>query len=142
MTGDWRVIEASMRARGLWNEDGIARRARARLCPKCGDPIMVGLDADVAAYPAKCDPTPLNALGEVQALMTGRATWHLNYIGGRYEINYRYAEHIKAHPAGSDPRVEVLAEHKCGMATPVNLRGAYMDTPHTRKANDNDEPPF
>jgi hypothetical protein len=141
---DWRVIESSLRARGLWNEDGISRRARARFCRKCRAPIMVGLDSDVMGTAAVCDPAPINVLGEVQALMTGRATYALRWLGGRWEIDHRDSFQIKGSPAGSNPRYEVLAEHRChAPINAANMRAPYLERPGDKKAeSDDDNPPF
>jgi hypothetical protein len=106
---DWRVIESSLRARGLWDADGVHEKVRARLCPKCGAPVMVGL-ADGA--PVAVDPVPLNRIGEASALLAGRTTFALRYLG-RYELSWRSAEHITGTPAGTNARLEVVAEHMC-----------------------------
>jgi hypothetical protein len=139
---DRRIIEASLRNRGLWNADGVSRKARARLCKKCQAPVMVGLDDERCGIPVTVDPTPLNALGEVQALMTGRATFSLRYVAGRYEIDHRDSFRISGTPAGSDPRLEVLAEHECN-SPPVDssMRGNYLPAKNA-KTIDDDNPPF
>lgn len=108
-------IKAVLEARGLWNHDGINRKAHGRLCHRCGSPTMVGLDADRCALAAVCNPQPLTVLGELQALLSGLRTFTLTWLGGRYEIDYRDQWRIKGSPPGSEANTDVLAEHKCGI---------------------------
>lgn len=142
MTVGWEQIKRSLVDRGIWDENGLSRRTRARLCRKCGAPVMAGLDHDRAALSVYADPTPLNALGEAMALMDDRSTYSLRYIGGRYELDHRAHWTIAAAPAGTDPRVEVLAAHKCGSAFPDAYRGTALTPLHQSKGTDNDDPPF
>lgn len=111
-------LRAHLTAIGRWNVDGISRRATARHCPTCGLVILAGLDDDVAARPARTDPTPLSRLGEVAALILGRTTYQLRWLAGRYQLDSRETWTIRAHPAGTGPG-DVLAEHVCGSALPA-----------------------
>ncbi len=87
----------------------IWRSARLRTCPRCGAPILAGLDASPAGLPVRADLTPLTTAGEAVALLSGRATFDLSDAAGRKELNHRQCEHIKG------PRkYPVLAEHACG----------------------------
>jgi hypothetical protein len=100
--------------RGLITTDGITRRARAHLCPTCRQPTIAGLDHDRTAATARCDPQPLNALGELAATLTHRQTYSLTWRYNRWELDPRWPEHITAHPAGQpDNHFDVLAEHTC-----------------------------
>lgn len=133
-----RILEA----RGQWNSDGIARKARGRLCPKCGEPTMAGLDADLCAGVAVCNPQPLTPLGEVYALFAGLRTFTLEWLGGHYEINFRDEWRIKGMPAGSKKNVDVIAEHRCGLQFNGN-QVAESQTIRTSKSEEyGSEPPF
>lgn len=87
------------------------RTATLRTCPRCGAPILTGLDAPRAGYPVKTDPTPLTVLGETVALLSRRATFDLVTIGGRKELNWRDQIMI-----AGPRRYPVLAEHACGQS--------------------------
>jgi hypothetical protein len=89
--------------------NGISRRAKHRACV-CGAVILVGLDADRAAGEARVDVTPLTAVGEALAILTGRATY-LRRGAFRLELDHRSSWHIAG--ASADD-VTVLAEHRCG----------------------------
>lgn len=88
--------------------NGIGRRARHRVCG-CGAIVLVGLDADRCAGEARVDTAPVTAVGEVVALLTGRATYLLR-TAGRTEIDHRSRWHIRG--ANAD-QATVLAEHRC-----------------------------
>lgn len=74
---------------------------------------MRGLDDERAAGTAVVDSRPLNAMGELIALLEGRATYDLAWRGSRYEIDFRYVENVKGNPPGSRPNVDVVCEHRC-----------------------------
>lgn len=112
--------------------NGIGRRAQARVCG-CGAIILVGLDADRCAGEARVDPTPLTAVGEALAIMTGRSTYLLRTVG-RPELDHRSRWHIGG--ASADD-VAVLAEHACG-TPPLPTR--TMPTPHRREDSTDDLP--
>lgn len=124
----WRIVQASLEARGLWNADGIGLRVKAHSCRTCGAPIMAGLDHARVAMPARADPYPLSALGEATVLLGDRATYSLLWIAGHYELNYRTSWHIEGSPAG-DPTREVLAQHECGFIYSQVLLGTVV-APH------------
>lgn len=114
-------LEQHLESRGLWDADGITRHARVRRCRKCRARIVVGLDADLVAGEAHCDPYPLSQLGEAAALILGRRTYSLRWIAalGELRIDGRGQFEIRGHPAGSTPRpglpiYDVVAEHVCG----------------------------
>lgn len=112
---------------GAANTDGVARKARATRCRRCGAPILAGLDADICGWPARVDPAPLTAQGEAAAILTGRTTYRLNGTHSHIEIDRREDFNIRGTPP-SDECI-VVAEHACGKqlagiqaitATPAN----------------------
>jgi hypothetical protein len=111
----------------------IWRSARLRQCPRCGAPVLAGLDAPVAGLPVRADPTPLTALGEAAALLAGRPTFDLTDIGGRKEITHRDVEQI----SGTRKYV-VLAAHRCGQP----LHQFAEKTTAKKRYVIPDEPPF
>lgn len=122
---------------GAMTETGLTRRARPRPCPSCGTWTVCGLDADILALEARCDTTPLNALGEVLVLAGGRRTVELVHTRGRYQLEQRWADHIEGRPAGAG-RYDVLAEHRCRQPVPP----AYAaPTAHHRPAHTQTEEP-
>jgi hypothetical protein len=130
---------------GLWNADGISRRARARHCRKCGALVMAGLDADVLAAPVLCDIQPLTPLGEIAALFEGIRTVSITWEGNRFVIDDRDQWRIAGKPAGTAPNSDVVTEHVCGRTVPHEMRApsnaitAHTTTPS--KGTD-DTPPF
>ena len=106
-----RIVERLIHT-GAITEAGLSRRARPRPCPRCGAWTIAGVDADILALEAHCDPTPLTPLGEALALATGRRTVELIHTRGRYELEQRWADHIAGRPAGAGRRYDVLAEHR------------------------------
>ncbi len=102
---------------------------------------MAGLDHDVAARAVRCDPTPLNRLGEAWAQMSDRCTYALTWRADHYELDHRYAGHIDMKPAASVATEEILTEHICGINVPANCIAAFTITRPSRKVLD-DAPPF
>lgn len=130
-----------LRATGALTETGLSRRARPRRCYRCRAWTVTGLDADVLALEAACDPTPLSALGEVLALATGRRTVDLVATRGRLELEQRWADHIAAFPPGSG-HGDVLAEHRCGLPVPDSWAAPSTHPPPRRAAAVPTDPPF
>lgn len=60
------------------------RAARRSRCKRCGEPLLVGLDADHVAASVRVDVQPVDRVGEVAALLTGRRTY--NFIRGNLYI--------------------------------------------------------
>lgn len=113
-----------------------SRAATLRLCPTCKRPVLTGLDADHLALKATCDPTPLTALGEAVALITGRRTYTLTPGKDRKELDYRDEWRI-ANPTKNP----ILASHQCRPT--VNL--AAFSTPtqaHNEKTTRDDQCPY
>jgi hypothetical protein len=121
---------------GRWNTDGISRAVHAARC-RCGARVLRGLDAEMCALPAVVDPAPLDPAGEMQALITGRATYRLRHINTRWEIDRRSPFDISAQPAGI---VDVIAEHECGVQIPAN--GPPITNPAPRIARSDELCPY
>lgn len=142
MTTDWDMVKRTLEARGLWNADGIGRRARARLCKRCNQAVMVGLDGDLVARVATCSPVPLSRIGEALVLLAGRPTYSLRWIAGRYEIDWRDQWQIKGMPAGSQQFIDVLGAHECNYEyTQPMIANTNIAEP-TSKGITGDTPPF
>lgn len=123
---------------GRWNADGVSRAVRARVC-RCGTRTLRALDDDICGLPVTVDPGPLDVLGEMQALISGRATYRLLHIANRWEIDRRTQFDIAAQPAGT---VNVLAAHQCGQ--PIAANGPPTNNPRPRIAVRSDAscPPY
>lgn len=129
-------------SQGHLTSDGAARAAHASFCRRCGAHTMIGLDHDHSALTARCDPQPLNALGEWHALLAGRATYALTRRHTRYELDHREAQHIQAKPAGRpDNHFDVLAEHVCENAVP-NQQTSPSAIPAPARPQETDRCPF
>jgi hypothetical protein len=96
---------------------GYTRAARAAKCEKCVARVIKGWTDEPCAILATCDPAPLSNLGEVVAILQGRATYDLAYRGGRLELDDRDDFHIKGSPPETPnwwrEQADVLAEHRC-----------------------------
>ena len=109
------------------------RGVRASWCRVCGVAILSGLDADVCAFHAVVDATPLDAVGEMIALLADppRTTYTLDRLGHAPRLTRRRAYDLQARPAGmrADLKTwDVLPAHRCGgvvlPAIPSNLSEA------------------
>jgi hypothetical protein len=103
-----------MKSGKYFTPDPISRSAKSFQCPTCHAFCMRGLDHDRVAGIAIVDARPLNAQGELVALLEGRATYNLAWRGGCYEIDFRELESIKASPPGRRADVDVVCAHMCG----------------------------
>jgi hypothetical protein len=111
------LIDHLIRA-GHMTESGVTRRARVRTCDRCGDVALVALDDDMCAFEVAADPHPLTALGEAMALLEQRRTFELTKSAGGYQLDRRGPGQITGRPAGTTPRADVLAEHRCRTPDP------------------------
>lgn len=128
---------------GRWNIDGINRAARARTCTHCPQILLAGLDDPRCAGPATVDPTPLSPLGEALALIDGRTTYTLTRRGNHLELDHRNQWTITAHPAGTQPGVDIVAEHRCSTPEPSPpLILASSIRPPTHQERTNGQPPY
>jgi hypothetical protein len=75
---------------------------------------MVGPSADTGLE-CRADPQPLTDYGEALALLAGRDTFELRWIGDHYEIAGRDYFRIRGSPAGS-MGIDVLVAHDCELA--------------------------
>lgn len=89
---------------------------------RCGQHILVGLDADRAAITAQLDPYPLTPAGEVWALVNGRRTWQLN--GTHLQPRDRW--NIPGKPPNATRTV--LTWHHCNDPIPTQHRAAPRPT--------------
>lgn len=140
----WETIKQVLESRGLWNADGIGRKARARYCTKCRAPVIAGLDDERSAMVVFVDPDPaLNATGEVIALMQGRRTYSLRWLAGRYEIDHRDSYRIQGDPAGSRGDMEILVLHNCiPFFVPDSALARHIERQTSTFGDDLDQPPF
>jgi hypothetical protein len=111
-----------------------ARAANLKPCPACRATVLAGLDADNAACPVRCDPTPLTEMGEAVALLQGRATYDLLPTKTGRELHQRTPHFIN-----KARRYQVFATHKCNSPLIAFIQHAEPNTEVTR--ND-DTPPF
>lgn len=126
---------------GRLDDDGISRRAHARLCRACGAVTMAGLDDDKVAVTARVDPVPLSPLGEAQVLMSGRRTYALEYTSRGYRLDPRTAAHIRRAPAGSVPGIDVVGEHRCGAPAAPSAQ-SQVRAPYAAPGPADGPPPF
>lgn len=132
-------LKAQLEDRGLWNGDGINRRAKVRR-HTCGAHVVAGLDDPRCAIPVIADTVPLSALGEALALVAGRSTYALRRGAGAAEIDHRSQAHIKGSPAGT-AGYDVVAEHRCldHSLDPFAIDTSYPPAPAKET---HDEPPY
>ena len=115
-------------AAGHLTETGLSRRAKIRAC-SCKTLILAGLDSDICALEASCDPQPLSALGEALAHLEHRRTFTLRRDGKGWVLDWRDAHHIAGSPATSQPRSDVVREHRCGTPPPAGALTAPSTFP-------------
>lgn len=103
-------IAARMVAAGLLDPAVVASRtARPRYCAGCRELVWRGVDAEASGMVVACDPSPLDRLGEILAVLERRATFSLSYRG-RWELNDRMTADIQA---GNPRNADILVEHSC-----------------------------
>ncbi len=115
--------------------NGASRIAKYHRCRKCKAIVITGLDHDTCASTVTADPTPLNPITEVAAILTNRATFQAPKTPeGGYRLDYRHP------PSRWPPRTPVIPEHKCGHRFP-----GFLEPPNNPNANEwnlPDDPPF
>jgi hypothetical protein len=127
---------------GHLTESGASRKAKPRRCRTCNAVVVIGLDADMCAFEVHADPVPLSQLGEALAVATGRRTVSFCQSAGAYLLEQRWVEDIKARPAGTGTREDVLAEHRCREPVP-DLWSAPTSFKHLAAASSQPSaPPF
>ena len=90
-----------------------SRGARVICCRDCAAPVFRGLDADLMAFEVSVDVRPVNAAGELAALLEQRRTYELYWTGRRYELERRDHFRITGRPPGTHG-IDVLVSHVCG----------------------------
>lgn len=121
LSGDHRPLPPRIRQQlldsGAIGTDRLSRKARPRRCGKCGRLTIAGM---IDAFPAHCDPFPLNQLGELNVLIAGHLTFRLFQVAGsNYELAFRWAESVRGSPAGTAASFDVLGAHRCAVAVPL-----------------------
>lgn len=101
------------------------RRVTHATCPRCGAPVLVGLDAPTAALTARVDAEPLpDHRAELRAVVDGART---------YTLHTGTELHRRDQWAIARPGADVHAEHRCGhapiFATRPDPRPPLPDTP-------------
>lgn len=86
----------------------MRRTIHTTTCSTCRRIIWTGLDADVAAFTAHVDPTPLDPLAELVAILDGRRTYTLWPGRGRPGELYHRDPWFTDRTHGT-----VHAEHRC-----------------------------
>lgn len=128
---------------GTLAPDGSGRRAKLRPCPTCGVRVLVGDDDDTCALTIHAELAALGRDGERWAHLSGRRTVDLTRSGRGLLMYRRGVEDIGARPAGTDPREDVLAEHRCGHPVPASLTTtSHLEIRHRRTVHPSDQPPF
>jgi len=92
---------------------GQTRAAVIEHCERCGRTNWYGLNAGFGGWRVGADPQPLTIWGEALALIGGRGTVSLHWLGNRYEIDSRDSFRIRGSPAGTS-NMDVLVIHDCG----------------------------
>jgi len=92
----------------------VSRPASISLCRHCGWPVLVGDDADICAFTATAEVTPINPGSEHLALLEGRATY--TNVGTRSVVRLQLRDAWAiAHHSRLDG---IHAEHRCGRPLP------------------------
>lgn len=108
-------------------------------CPKCKSHVMAGPSADTNLE-IVADPEPLSRLGEALALIDGRGTVGLLWLGDRYEIASRDHFRIRGSPAGTNG-VDVLVRHECHLVGQLPSTESVLHDAHPQQFT-GDNPPF
>ena len=85
---------------------------RERQC-RCGQLTLLGLDGAgrAGSLDVVLDPQPLDSpMAELGAVLLGHVTYTLHRNG---DLHHRHPLVIRARPAGSTPRQQVLQSHQC-----------------------------
>jgi hypothetical protein len=98
----------------------ITSTARARICPRCREPIVAGI---CEGLNVRVDPYPAEPIIQALAVVLGRGTYEL--------INRTLWSHVDPNPYWP-----ILIEHRCGR--PLTR---YIPGPETSTVAD-DVPPF
>lgn len=100
-------------------------------CRTCKAIVCTGLDADCCAGLADIDWTPLDAAGEITALLAGRRTYQLRREDNHLVILGRTVRIIRARPPGGIDwcgPYDVVPQHHC-WAAPLPSIDTRLITP-------------
>ncbi|MFB9620659.1 hypothetical protein [Brooklawnia cerclae] len=101
------------------------RGVRAHRCRTCRAPVLSGLDNDRMAFQVSVDWQPLDATGELVALLAGRATFRIEPSpSGNPRLTRRTAEAI-TRPRRWWEAWDIIPEHRCG-APPLPTAGSRL----------------
>ncbi len=98
----------------MTSHGGARRAAYIDACRTCHATVWTGLDADIAAFTATADNTPLTHQGALLAVIAGRTTYTLDPRNAldrrdRWQLN-------------TPTRNRVLPEHRCHQPVPRHWR--------------------
>jgi hypothetical protein len=108
----------------------VSTPAAATTCRKCRRIVLAGWSD---GFMVRTDPQPLNALGELAALVAGKRTYNVSAVTRLLWLRDTYNIGRRDH--------QVLADHICGAAQPPP---EYRAPPTAVQARsyDTDVPPF
>jgi hypothetical protein len=130
---------AKLQDEGKTTSDGIGRAARYRRCEECQRWVLRGLDDDRAALVAVCDPTELDALGELFALALNLRTYTLTRGAASKGMAWNLNPRDQWQIAAGTP-APLVAQHRCGVALPRTTKSLLPTIHHSSNADD--RPPF
>lgn len=115
-----------------WAKPWGWRPARLARCRQCRAQVLRGHNDDWCAFEVDADPTPLTALGEVHALLTGIRTLTARRNQTRLLLTRRDRSAIVTFPAGGHRpgnRWDVIPEHHCHTTWPTAAVTASVIAP-------------
>lgn len=114
---------------------GAGRKFQPATCPQCHTVTLHGVAAE--GLTIHLDPTPLTTTTEAQAILAGRATWHMT---PNLEACWRTSSKIRHWPAANTREHAVFADHVCDQPIPATI-SSWAWGPHA-PAPISEEPPF
>jgi len=100
------VVRYPPQPQWLANKLAISRRqAKPTNCNRCGAQTLTGDDHDQVAAQVTVDPTPVDHLTEIVAILTGSYSYDLIAGALHYRNPHDHARHPSPHP--------VLLRHTC-----------------------------
>lgn len=101
---------------------GATRRARVTTCRTCHRSVIVGFVGDpgprgCCAIATVLEVTPLTNDGEALAILNGRSTYPIRWVGDHYQIGpWRSQLYIRNLPAENNRQVDIHVEHSCTLS--------------------------
>lgn len=117
-------VRAYLEMVGAIGPDGIGLRVQVSKCPGCGRSVLRGLDSRTAAVTVTADPAPIDATGQVLALLHGLSTYRLVPHEGSSSYGRRLSPRRSWHIAHDDGRHPVVSSHDCTKSPLVPRRAA------------------